>query len=109
MRSLTSTWLLALTMLTDVLQPGPTMLQRLRDRLHIQESARQGGKLCNAVCRQVPEKLGEAGRAVSGAERADGATGWNEHGQIGLAPIMLKAVVELVHCGLHCKASGLVR
>ena len=34
---------------SDVLEPGPTMLHRLRDGFHIEELAWKGGGLCDEV------------------------------------------------------------
>ena len=45
----------------DVLQPRPTVLQRLRHRLHVQEFDGQRGGLRYAMRRQVPQKLRAVG------------------------------------------------
>ena len=63
----------------DVLEPSAALLQRLRDGLHVQELAGQGGRVRDAVRGQVPQELGEVGGAVPGAECANGAAGWDEY------------------------------
>lgn len=42
---------------SDVLEPRPALLQRLRLRLHIQEPTKQGGGLRYALRGQVSQEL----------------------------------------------------
>ena len=68
------------------------MLQRLRDRLHIEELAGQRGGVRAAVRGQVPQELRAVRGAVPGAECADGAAGRYGHGQMSmLAFVMYRA------------------
>lgn len=67
--------------ITDVLQPGATLLQRLRHGLHIQVATAERRGLRDAMCRQVPQEFGEAGRAIPGAECAHGTAG--QYGEVG--------------------------
>lgn len=48
---------LTYTFCADVLEPSAKMFQRLRQRLHLEESAWQGGRLRDAMCGQIPEEL----------------------------------------------------
>ena len=66
----------------DVLQSRPAMLQRLRDGLHVEEFAGEGGRVCLAVRGQVSQEFGEVGGALSGAKCADGAAGWDGDGEV---------------------------
>lgn len=60
-------------MTVDVLQAGPALFRRLRQRFHYQIAGGARGGLCNALRGQVPQELGTAERAVPGAERGDDA------------------------------------
>ena len=60
----------------DVLETRPTLLRRLRHRLHHQVVDFARGRVCDALCGQVAQGFGPAERTVPGAERGhDAGTG----------------------------------